>query len=53
MDKGYDDATDRRYIAQIRQRGEGSPPPKRHPARHEMVEYTHSWHNRFRNLLVR
>lgn len=61
MDKGYDyedirtAVADRGYIAHIRRRGEGPPPPKseRHPARRWVVERINAWHNRFRKLLIR
>jgi putative transposase len=60
MDKAYDfpeidiGVHNRGYRAHTRRRGEGEPPASRkHPARRWVVERTHSWHNRFRRLVVR
>jgi len=61
LDKGYDyedvrDVTNRRgYTAHIRTRGEEKLAKKRGrgKARRWVVERTHSWHNRFRRILIR
>ena len=61
LDKGYDyadcDATveQHRLIAHTRRRGEPevAADAKRHPPRRWVVERTHSWHNRFRKVLIR
>ena len=60
LDKAYDfpeidrGVRARGYEPHIRHRGE---PPlqgkRRHPARRWVVERTHSWHNRYRRLLIR
>jgi putative transposase len=62
LDKGYDyddviaGMLEREYILHLKQRGEPEPtvsPQNKHPARRWVVERTHSWHNKFRRLLVR
>jgi len=62
LDKGYDyedviaGMLERDYILHLKHRGEPEPtvsPEKKHPARRWVVERTHSWHNKFRRLLVR
>jgi putative transposase len=64
LDKGYDypeieiEFIKRRYIRHIRHRGEESllamtKKYNHHHARRWVVERTNSWHNRFRELLVR
>ena len=62
LDKGYDyqdvvdGVLDRDYILHGSRRGQVAHPStshKNHPARRWVVERTHSWHNRFRRLLVR
>ena len=62
LDKGseYEDVIagmlERDYILHLKHRGEPEPtvsPEKKHPARRWVVERTHSWHNKFRRLLVR
>jgi len=62
MDKGYDYAEVRKrveewgYTAHIRSHGEEAQEKKRIPgyrARRWVVERTHSWLNRFRQLLIR
>ena len=62
LDKGYDyedviaGMLERDYILHLKHRGEPEPtvrPEQKHPARRWVVERTHSWHNKFRRLLVR
>jgi len=62
LDRGYDYADvldgvlERDYhlhLAKSPEEVETIPSEKRHPARRWVVERTHSWHNRFRRLLVR
>ena len=62
LDKGseYEEVSagmlERDYILHLKHRGEPEPtvsPEKKHPARRWVVERTHSWHNKFRRLLVR
>lgn len=62
LDKGYDyddvidGVSERDYILHLKKIREETPAVdggKKHPARRWVVERTHSWHNRFRRLLVR
>ena len=62
LDKGYDyddvieGVLERDYILHLKKRGVEPKPisdENKHPARRWVVERTHSWHNRFRRLLVR
>jgi putative transposase len=62
LDKGYDyddviaGVLERDYILHLKKRGVQEKPvddEQKHPARRWVVERTHSWHNKFRRLLVR
>jgi len=60
LDKGYDypvierGVARRRYVLHMPHRGEAAcPGVRRHSPKRWVVERTHSWHNRFRRLLIR
>ena len=61
LDKGYDypeierGVARRRYVLHMPHRGEeaASTDVRRHSPKRWVVERTHSWHNRYRRLLIR